>query len=78
MLANITILQDNLDSAQVIEDKARRSIGSHVRGVGSESEDAQGRGHKWGVICDLVEHGTVRPIVHRIEGDLKLDCLVDR
>ena len=47
MLADITILQNDLDSAQVIKDEARRSVGCHVRGVGSESEDAQSRGHKW-------------------------------
>ena len=78
MVANITILQDNLDSTQVIEDKARRSISSHVRGVGSKSEDAQNSGHNWQVIRDLIEHGTIRPIVHRIEGNLELDCSTDR
>ena len=76
MLAGITILQNDLDSAQVIEDVARRPIGRHVRGVGSESEDAQGRGHKWWVICNLVEHGAVRAVVHRIESNLELDCSV--
>ena len=78
MLADITILYNDLDNAEVIKDEACRSIGCHVRGVGSESEDAQGRGHKWCVIRDLVEHRAVRAVVHRIKGNLELDCSVDR
>ena len=47
MLADITVLQNDLDRAQVIKHEARRSVGCRIRGVGSEGEDAQGRGHKW-------------------------------
>ena len=78
MLADITILYNDLDSAEVIKNEACRSIGCHVRGVGSESEDAQGRRHKWCVVRDLVEHRAVRAVVHRIKGNLELDCSVDR
>jgi len=78
MLADITILQNDLDNAEVFEDEARRSVCRHGRGIGSESEDAQGRGHKWLVIRDQVEHGAVRAVVHRSEGDLEVDCLVSR
>jgi hypothetical protein len=78
MVSSVTIFYDDLYSAQVVKDEARISIWCGVRCVGPESKGAQDRGHERREIRNLVEHGAVRAIGHRVEGNFKFDCSVHR
>jgi hypothetical protein len=78
MVSNVAIFNDDLYCAQVIKDEARISVWCRVRCVGPESKDAQNRGYERWEIRNLVEHGAVRAIGHRVEGNFKFDCSVHR
>ena len=78
MVSDVTIFYNDLYSAKMIKDEARISIWGRVRRIRPESKDAQDRGYERWEIRNLVEHGAVRAISHRVKANFKLDCSVHR
>jgi len=62
----------------MIKDETRISIWGRVRRIRPESKDAQDRRYERREIRNLVEHGAVRAISHRVEANFEFDCSVHK
>ena len=73
VLASVTVLQDDIEDLQVIDDIVGGAIGTSRRCVLTEGERAEDRRDDRGIEGDPVEHRAVGAIVHGIEDDLELN-----
>lgn len=73
MLSGITILQNNVDYLQMVEDKRVWTVCLSNSSVGAQAHLRHDGGHQWHIVSLLVEHGAVCTIVHSVEKDFKFD-----
>lgn len=78
MLAGVTVVDDEIEDLEVVEDKRERTIGLGGGGIGTEGQLTEDGGDNGRDESLAVEHGAVSAVVHGVEGDLERDGLGGR
>lgn len=76
MLSGITVLEDDVEHAQVVEDEGVGTVGRHSGRVLAEGHLGHDRRDERAVVGDHVEHGVVGAIRHGVEEHFELDRAV--
>jgi len=71
--SSVTVLDDEVNNIKRIDDEAEWAIRLLSSRIGPETECREQTGDQRVIECDLIEHCTIRAIVHCSEGNFEVD-----